>query len=461
MKAPAGLPVYPLISSQQMVQYMWKYCMNLQATQVPCAIQFDEQLDFKLLAQAVNIEIQRNDSLRLRVFKQKGKIRQYFLDSFKLDKILVKEFSSHEEQEEYFNRIGETALDIWHGEMFRIIFFRSYNGKSGIFVSASHVIMDGAASFIFFNDLMNVYDSLKNGTPMPKPMSKYEDCIKKELGDEGFLQRAAKANDTLSEWVSKNGSPVFCHLNGAKWLERERKLTFRKKLKIPAAYFPVLDKTCFVKMTLTPEDSKLISDYIEKNQYSPEWVLQLGCRIYLSKINRCDNDMLFWVLCPRRKTVKEKHCGGTLASPVPWRETLSPSQTFDGAVRQLAATQSFLYRHSDVPFTMIRSSELKLFHISPLKSANSMMFSFFPLDEKTFGGRVYEYLGYSMGHYVMPLYTLTMKDAASGCYKFTYIHRLLFSSDEDVYAFHNGVVRALLAGVKSPNKTLEKISEEI
>ena len=54
--------------------------------------------------------------------------------------------------------------------------------------------------------------------------------------------------------------------------------------------------------------------------------------MYLAKLNNQPNDMLFWVLCPRRKTVKEKRMGGTLASPVPWREVLPGSLTFRQAL---------------------------------------------------------------------------------------------------------------------------------
>lgn len=461
MKPSSDTRVYDIISSQEMVTYMWKYCMHLQATQVPCAIAFDEYLDFNILARAVNVEIERNDCLRLRVFKSHGKIKQYFLGEYKLDKILVKEFRTKDEQEKYFDSIGETALKIWDGEMFKIVFFRSYNGKSGIFVCTTHFVMDGAATFIFFRDLMDVYDSLKNNTPLPKPLAKYEDVVKKELSDPDFKDRIARKNKVLDDWVVMDRKPTFCSLNGPKLLDLEKKLTFRKNLTIPAVYYPFYDKTHFIKMSLNQTDSNLISEFIDSNGFSPEWVIQLGYRIYLSKVNRHVNDTLFWVLSPRRNTVKEKRCGGTLACPLPWREILPENMTFREAVNQLAQTQAFLFRYSEVPFIPIRESELKLFNISLLKSANSMMFSYFPLNEKTFGGRTYEYLGYSMGHYCMPLYTIALKDADSGCYKFSYIHRLLISSDEEVCDFHNGVVKALIAGVSSPDKTIGEIMEEI
>ena len=98
MRPKNNEPVYRLIHSQEMVAYMWRYTLHTQATQIPCAVVFDEALDMELLARAVNIEIQRNDCMRLRFLKEKGKIRQYFLAQYHVDSIPVLHFSSLEEQ---------------------------------------------------------------------------------------------------------------------------------------------------------------------------------------------------------------------------------------------------------------------------------------------------------------------------------------------------------------------------
>ena len=55
------------------------------------------------------------------------------------------------------------------------------------------MIMDFVAVFLFFKDLMAVYDSMKNGTDLPKPLAKYEDIRK----------RAKIANDTKTFLTTK------------------------------------------------------------------------------------------------------------------------------------------------------------------------------------------------------------------------------------------------------------------
>lgn len=461
MKPKNGEQVYKLIHSQELIQYMWKYSVHMQSTQVPMAIAFAEELDFKLMARAVNVEIERNDCMRLRLFRDGIKVKQYFLDEYKLDKILIKEFSSKQEQEEYFDSVASTKLNVFGGECYRIIFFRTFDNRCGIFIVASHMVMDFAGAFMFFKDIMAVYDSLKNGTPMPRALTRYEDIVKNEQDNpelEAKIERDAKE---LDEWGAKDRRPFFNAINGTKVLDIQSKLLFNKNLNMPHIYIPVMDKTDLIKCHLSEEDSKVISDFIAENNLSAEWVIQLGFRIYLSKLNRCTNDSTFWVLCPRRRTVKEKRCGGTLASPMPWREILENDKTFAETIQQLSESQVFLFRHSDVPFTVFRHDEIKRHHLSLIQTANSMMFSYLPSNEGAFGERAYEFSAYNFGHYVMPLYTLTMKSPSTGKFIFSYIYRTFLATADDVYKFHDGVVRTILKGIENPDKTIGEILEEI
>ncbi len=461
MRPQNGETVYRLIHSQEMVQYMWRYTLHIQATQIPMSIAFDEELDFALLARAVNVEIERNDCLRLRIFRDGLRIKQFFLKEYRLEKIRLKEFRTKEEQEAYFDKDASTELKVFQGETFRIAFFRAWDGKCGIFLNASHMIMDFGATFIFIKDLMEVYDSLKNGSPMPKPMGRYEDEIIKEQDNPALEEHLKQEGQILDDWVAKEGPTFFPMMNGTKTLEKHRRLFRMKNLRIPFVYMPLNDKTHLIKEYLSEEASREIDAFLANNPVSAEWLIQLAFRTYLAKLNNQPNDMLFWVLCPRRKTVKEKRMGGTLASPVPWREVLPGSLTFRQALEQMGETQGFLFRHSDTPYTTIRASELKRFHITLLQSANSVMFSFLPINDKTFGGRKYSFAGYNFGHYVMPVYAITVREPNSERYVFTYIHRLWLTTDEEVHSFHAGVVRALLAGIRSPEKTLEEIMEVI
>ena len=71
--------LYPLIPSQETMCYMLKYSLHKQVTNVAVSFATAKKLDFGVLEQALNLEIERNDCLRLRFIKKKGKLMQYFL----------------------------------------------------------------------------------------------------------------------------------------------------------------------------------------------------------------------------------------------------------------------------------------------------------------------------------------------------------------------------------------------
>ena len=74
---------------------------------------------------------------------------------------------------------------------------------------------------------------------------------------------------------------------------------------------------------------------------------------------------------------------------------------------------------------------------------------------------MYEYLGFNFGHYVMPLYAITMREPTDGRYVFSYIHRLWLSTDEEVERFHALAVKAIMTGLAAPEKTAAQILEEL
>ena len=69
---------------------------------------------------------------------------------------------------------------------------------------------------------------------------------------------------------------------------------------------------------------------------------------------------------------------------MPWREQLPGELTFNEGLLQLAASQNYLFRHADVPFTDMRNNERRMFGYNLLQTCSSTMFSYLPLDTEMF-----------------------------------------------------------------------------
>ena len=455
-------PVYPLIPPQEMIQFMLKYSFfHKQVTQIPDSIIVSQKIDFDVMTEAFNIEIERNDCLRLVFFKQNGKIMQYFHDPYRIGSVPVYNFKSDEEREKVLTADAQKPIKMLKGEIFRLKYFTTYDGRYGVYINIHHLVMDNAAVFAFFNDLFAVYDHLKNGKPMPKPLGSYEDRIKRELAYVEDKSNLEKEKEAYTEYITRNGEPVYLGVEGPKLLEAERKKKKEPSINAPSLFDPIHDKAELTKTTFSPELSEKFFSFFANNNVSPECLVQLALRMHLSKINNGHLDTYFICLCTRRRTLTEKRSGGTVTAPLPWRVHLEEDDTFMSALDKMADAQVWAFRHMDYPYLEYRDLQRELFNYSAAAGSSTMMFSWMPINEKSINGWEYEYVGYGLGRYIMVLYTFAMKDAHSGCLKISCLHRTKFVSVEDIKALHNGTKKVLEIALNEPDISIKDLLEKM
>lgn len=455
-------PVYPLIPPQEMIQFMLKYSFfHKQVTQIPDSIIVSQKIDFDVMTEAFNIEIERNDCLRLVFFKQNGNIMQYFRDPYRIGNVPVYNFKSDEEREKVLTADAQKPIKMLKGEIFRLKYFTTYDGRYGVYINIHHLVMDNAAVFAFFNDLFAVYDHLKNGKSMPKPLGSYEDRIKRELAYVEDKSNLEKEKEAYTEYITRNGEPVYLGVEGPKLLEAERKKKKDPSINAPSLFDPIHDKAELTKTTFSPELSEKFFAFCENNNVSPECLVQLALRMHLSKINNGHLDTYFICLCTRRRTLTEKRSGGTVTAPLPWRVHLEEDDTFMSALDKMADAQVWAFRHMDYPYLEYRDLQRELFNYSAAAGSSTMMFSWMPINEKSINGWEYEYVGYGLGRYIMVLYTFAMKDAHSGCLKISCLHRTKFVSVEDIKALHNGTKKVLEIALNEPDISIKDLLEKM
>ena len=456
----AEIKYYPLTPPQEMIGVMLKYSFfHKQVVQIPTSIVTTRVIDFDLMKKAINIEIERNDSMRLRFVKKKGKTLQYFIPEYKLTDIPVMEFKTKEEQEATLEADAGKAVKFLKGETFRIILFKSYDGKYGIYSNISHFVMDAAAGFIFYADLFSVYDALEKGTEMPRPMGSYEKVIGKELAYINNTEKVKKDEEAYREFFLKDGEPIYNGAHGSAKLDAlQQKNPDARQIGI---FDPIHDKCLLQKLPVSAEDSKAILDYITEAGVSPECLVQLGMRLHIANINHRRMDSFFMSLCTRRRTLEEKHCGGSVTASLPWRIVMDEKWTFTEALAQLQDLQGWIFRHANYPFTAWRDLEAGLFNYSKTAGSTTMMFSWLPLEPDSLNGWDYEFTGYSMGRYCLPLYSYAMKASDGNSLKFAYLHRPNYISVENIEDMHNQTIKALNIGCKNPELTLGEIMDKL
>ena len=119
------------------------------------------------MKKAFNVEIERNDCLRLRFLKDKGEIKQFFLDEYKVETIPVLNFGSEQERIDVLTADARKPIKMLKGETFRVKFFRTEDNRCGVYLNIHHLVMDNAAVSLFLRICLLFMTALKTVLKCP------------------------------------------------------------------------------------------------------------------------------------------------------------------------------------------------------------------------------------------------------------------------------------------------------
>ena len=450
--------LYDLIPSQQTMYLMFKYTFSKQISQIPTSFSIDKDIDFELLTKALNIEFERNDSLRLRFVKVDKTIKQYFLPSLRMNKVPCKYFRNAEEQEKFFAEDAQKPVRFDKGVNFRIYFYKNANGNNGIYFNVSHLAMDAMGSIIFYADLIQVYRALKNGTELPKPMASYEEYIQQEFERLGNEKKQKKHEEFYREYFAKGGEPFYAGVHGPAFLEKQRIKKKNPNLRVPAAYNPLLDKCNLFTEHIGTEDAEKIFNYCKTKRIAPESLFMFALRTHCSAINYRTDDVFMMTTCSKRATIKEKNMSGCLAQPIQVRTIIPESATFEDGVNEYTRVRTDLYRHSEYPYITARDMSREMYNYSLIQGPACMMFSWIPvpLDTESFGYKI-DFKTYDLGRYFTPLYAICSPDPKDKGINLNYMYRIKLSKKEDIESLHKDALKIILKGIENPDITVKEL----
>ncbi len=458
MKKNTPEKLYDLIPSQQTMYLMVKYSFSKQLTQIPTSFAVDVDMDFDILTKALNIEFERNDSLRLRFMKVGKDIKQYFIPSFKMSKVPYKYFRDEKQQEEFFSADAQKPVYFLKDECFRIYFFKNANGNSGIYFNVSHLNMDALGSMIFYMDLISVYRHLRYGKEMPKPLDSYEEYIAKELEITKNEKKMKKHADFYKEYFAKGGEPFYAGVHGPAFLEKMRKKKKDPNLRVPAAYNPLYDKCKMITGHIGTEDAARIIDFCKENSIAPESLFMFAMRCHVSAINYRTKDVFMQATCSKRSTVKEKNMCGCLVQPIQVRTIIDEDKTFREGVNEYTYVRTQLYRRAEYPYIYAREISRKMYNYSLLQGPACLMFSWIPVPfELGDTGLKLDFRTYDLGRYFTPLYAICSTDPRDRGFNLNYMYRVKLSNKEHIQALHENTVKVVLAGIENPDITVGEL----
>lgn len=463
-----GLPLYSLSAAQDVYMLQFKYSLHKAVLHVPSCIVVDHPLDWALMEQALNIEIERNDCMRLHFVKTKEGLRQYYIPEYSISHIPVDDFRGMDEEEAkklLHKRGSHPVLDYLHGEVFRVRFFYAHDGRCGVYLNASHLNMDLAAEFLFYRDLFGVYDALENKTELPAPLGSSEELLKRDLERMANVQKHQKDEKFYNDFFSEDAHQItFTGIDGTRLLEKSRKKRKNPKLRYPSIPIILFDRSDTVTYSM---DASLVSKmyaFLEKQNMTLSALFCLGFRTYLSARNYRLENVYHLFNVNHRSTLMEINCGGARAVAIPLITSIKEDCTFKDAMAEVSKTMMRLFAHSDFPFMETdKIISAKMEDADALSQKSSMNFSCMPpvpFPEKLKDWN-FDFSGFSNGYFSMLNYTIAVPNMRTGEIQMYYEYNTHYVPKESILEMHNSIIKVFEAGINNPDITIGQIMDSL
>lgn len=186
--------LYPLSNPQKRIWYSERVNTGLPISNIGGAATFDGNVDYEVLEKAVNIYLEHNEVLRIRLHEEDGEAYQY-VQKYEYEQIPFFDFSDEADPETAFREWADQKLsevfELYHNKLYYIAIFKITGSKGGYFGNLFHAVCDGWSINMFTKEIAQIYSKLLNHETIPEIKHTYMDYLELEeryLNSEKFLK---------------------------------------------------------------------------------------------------------------------------------------------------------------------------------------------------------------------------------------------------------------------------------
>ncbi|MCL2355278.1 MAG: condensation domain-containing protein, partial [Oscillospiraceae bacterium] len=151
--------LYELTNPQKSIWLTEQAHTNTNFANICGTLIIKEKVDFTLLSKAINIFIEKNDSLRTKLMLQDGIPKQYVEKYTPID-IEIREASNSEEVKKIQEKIVSKNFKLLENYLFKFTIVKLSDGTGGFNANLHHVISDAWSMSILINQIMDNYTKL-------------------------------------------------------------------------------------------------------------------------------------------------------------------------------------------------------------------------------------------------------------------------------------------------------------
>ncbi|MBR6772929.1 MAG: hypothetical protein IKM29_06045 [Clostridia bacterium] len=465
MKNECKMTYYPLTPIQKTYMILYAVCFrHTQAANIPISVYFDGEIDVDLMRRALVTEVERNDCLRAKMAIRFFGVKQCYLPEKDIGEIPFDDFIQKTEEEfaAYVKEQSFRRLAVFKGVTFRIRIFRAPNGRFGLHGSFSHIFQDAYAVGLFYRDLISVYSALKNGTPLPPALDRFEDTLQHDLALYKNKAHMKRVVGFFDKYFKTPKSSLYCGVDRMRDLNRVRKRWHAPSFRGVPIFHPFRDRAEVVTCSVERELKEKMKAFCAENRVSMQALFQMGLRTHLSKVNENAGDVTLLLAVARRCTKADLNSGGTRALAHMMRTDFTPDMTFAQGLKATDRCNLSLYKHADYQFLREFFKQGRYDKRIPWFTAMSTALTFFPfemLDADV--GMKYEYFSMGTGFMHVTNYTMIAPNFISGGYDCFYVHQTNVITEEDVWLLHGNMIKVIKAGIERPEITIGELLSDV
>lgn len=425
---------YPITHPQQRIWYTEKFYKGTGIGNIAATVKVKEGVDYQLFEKAINIMLEKNNGLRMRIVEKDGQVIQY-ISEYKYVKLGLLDFCSGGLEVLYKWETEQAGLPfiIEDSDLYYFALIKMNDSEACMFMKLHHLITDAWSMVLLANKILEYYYSLKDGNEVNLESPSYTEYIESELE----YKKSKRFTMDKEYWNNKFQTvpdPACLKTRDTGLKNAEAK---RKTFVIPEAF------------------TSRIREYCQKHKTSVFSVFLSALAIYVHRVTNND-DIVLGVPVLNRSNYREKDTMGMFVSTVPVRIKIEERINYQAFVNHITSEWMGMLKHQRYPYDLLLKDLRRRF--GNIDNLYNILLSYQNGKLNRDVGAGFEGRWHSNGYQADPLFIHINDRDGDGSLVIDYDYMTRFFDAEDMVHIHKCLINILDGAINNPEELITRLT---
>lgn len=319
---------YQLTNPQKSIWITEQYYKGTAINNICGAAIIKEEVDFKLLYQAVLEVLKKNDIFKINLYVEDSEVKQHLGKEINSN---IKEItvSSYDEFCEIRNSIVHTPFNLLNSFLYNFYIFKMPNNQGAFMLNIHHIIADALTLGLVSQEVIHIYSKLKNN------------CYEEETSVSSYVEYIESEQKYLNSEKYQKDQQYW-----------EEKFSTIPEVATISNVSNTINNSCTgnrIQFNLDKSLIGTIKKYCQANHISLYNFFMAIYAIYISELTNL-NRFVIGTPILNRTNYKEKHTDGMFISTQPFIIDLKEGLSFNELVTNIARDSLNMLRHQKYPY---------------------------------------------------------------------------------------------------------------